>query len=196
MRSFDYPCPACRTTSNLHEGDCQYSDEERDRIEAAYTEILANLSKTKEPTKKTNLIQGSTFTALYEDCLQLLQLRRRVVEEDGMYRLLDEEERKDAASEPPMDPIKTIYDRGSVDGAHDNSVFAMVAYYEMIGLSWEETKERTIEWLNESGSWERGGFAEKSPEEVLAKKRHVYEEGYGWMEKATAAKRVIDERLG
>ena len=31
-----------------------------------------------------------------------------------------------------------------------------------------------------------------SPEEVVANKRHVYEEGYGWKEKAQAAKRVID----
>jgi hypothetical protein len=70
----------------------------------------------------------------------------------------------------------------------------MIAWYEMVGLSWAETRERVIEWLEESGAWDRGGFEESSPAELVDKKRHVYESGYGWKEKASAAKRVIDRR--
>jgi len=96
---------------------------------------------------------------------------------------------------PDRDPLRTIYEKGSVHGAHDNSVFALIAYYEMVGLSWEETRENVIEWLRESGTWQRGGFEEDSPEELVDAKQHVYEQGYGWKEKAKAAKAVIDRHL-
>jgi hypothetical protein len=68
----------------------------------------------------------------------------------------------------------------------------MIAWYEMVGLSWSETKENVAEWLRASGAWDRGGFEESSPEELVESKRHVYEEGYGWKEKGQAAKRVIE----
>jgi hypothetical protein len=71
----------------------------------------------------------------------------------------------------------------------------MIAWYEMVGLSWEETRENVVEWLHESGTWDRGGFEEATPEALVDRKRHVYEAGYGWKEKADAAKRVI-ERSG
>jgi len=73
-------------------------------------------------------------------------------------------------------------------------VFALIAWYEMVGLSWEETRERVVRWLRESGTWDRGGFEEATPEELVDAKRHVYEQGYGWKEKARAAKAVIDRR--
>jgi len=62
----------------------------------------------------------------------------------------------------------------------------------MVGLDWPETRENVIDWLHESGTWARGGFEESSPEELVDTKQHVHEEGYGWKEKAVAAKRVID----
>jgi hypothetical protein len=62
----------------------------------------------------------------------------------------------------------------------------------MVGFSWEETRERVVAWLEESGAWDRGGFEESSPEGVVDNKRHVYESGYGWMQAATEAKAVID----
>jgi hypothetical protein len=119
---------------------------------------------------------------------------QRVVEEDGHLRLLPPEEYKDRVSQPTFEPLKTIYEKGSVPGAHDHSVFAMLAFYEMVGLSWEEARENTVEWLRESGTWNRGGFEESSPEALVDSKRHVYEEGYGWKQAATEAKAVIDRR--
>ena len=98
-------------------------------------------------------------------------------------------------STPTHDPIKTIYEKGSVPGCHDNSVFALIAWYEMVGLSWDETREHVVEWLHETGTWARGGFEESSPEELVDSKRHVYEQGYGWKEKATAAKSIIDRNV-
>lgn len=94
--------------------------------------------------------------------------------------------------EPTDGPMRTVYEYGSVAGAHDNSVFAMIAYYESKGLSWEDTRRQVINWLEESGTWDRGGFEESSPEALVDAKRHVYEAGYGWLEKAKAAKRVIE----
>ena len=71
----------------------------------------------------------------------------------------------------------------------------MVAFYEMVGLSWEETKKNMVEWLHESVTWDRGGFEESSPAELVESKRHVHEEGYGWKQAATEAKAVIDRRM-
>jgi len=91
--------------------------------------------------------------------------------------------------------MRTIYHEGSVPGAHDNAVFAMIAYYEMVGFTWGETRDLVVDWLKETGTWDRGGFEEASPEELVDKKRHVYETGYGWKEKARAAKSVIEHSL-
>jgi hypothetical protein len=66
----------------------------------------------------------------------------------------------------------------------------------MVGLSWAETKENVVTWLEDSGTWDRGGFEETSPSELVEKKRHVYEAGYGWKEKAESAKRVVDRHRG
>ena len=92
--------------------------------------------------------------------------------------------------------MRTLYRRGSVPGCHDNAVFAMIAWYEMVGLSWAETRENVVEWLHDSGAWARGGFEESTPGELVDAKRHVYESGYGWKEKAEAAKRVIERHRG
>jgi hypothetical protein len=51
-----------------------------------------------------------------------------------------------------------------------------------------------VEWLRESGAWDRGGFEEPSPGALLDEKRHVYEAGYGWRQAAQAAKGVIERR--
>lgn len=198
MLSFEYPCPECQSTSNLHEEGCEYADWPRAEIEAAYFDIITRIAKT-DSVKAKQLkqdVNGGNWTALYDDCLSRLEVLHYVVREDGRYRLLGQEERKDELSEPSVEPIKTVYERGSVNGAHDNAVFAMIAFYEMVDLPWEDTRENVVKWLRESGAWERGGFAERSPEELVEKKRHVYEQGYGWKDKAEAAKAVIEQRLG
>jgi len=132
------------------------------------------------------------WSPLHAAVLRRLKGDRRVEERDGLLHLLTVEEYKEKVSRPTSDPLKTIYERGSVPGAHDNSVFALVAFYEMVGLSWQETREQVVEWMYESGTWARGGFEESSPEELVDAKKHVYEQGYGWKEKARAAKAVID----
>ena len=131
------------------------------------------------------------WTALHQAVLDRFTETGRV-RTDGGLELLPPEEFREQMARPDGEPMRTIHERGSVPGCHDNAVFAMIAWYEMLGFTWQETRERTIAWLHESGTWARGGFEEGSPEQLVDDKRHVYERGYGWKEKATAAKRVID----
>lgn len=190
---FAYPCPDCRTRSNLHEAGCEFDGRAWTDIETAYVEILSRL--TERDLSRETLREGIDWTPLHGAALSRLERDQRVVEENGYLRLLGAEEYKERVTHPSMEPLKTIYEKGSVPGAHDNSVFALVAFYEMVGLSWEETREQVVEWLHDSGTWARGGFEESSPEELVDAKKHVYDQGYGWKEKARAAKAVIDRHV-
>lgn len=190
-----YRCPGCRTTSNLHAPGCEFEGTDRRHIEKAYIDILGSLSAREYDEDGLREAVPERWSGLHTATLERLKSDQRVVEEDGTLRLLPPGEYKDRVSRPTFEPLQTIYEEGSVSGAHDHSVFAMVAFYEMVGLSWEETRENTIEWLQSSGTWERGGFEEATPEELVETKRHVYEEGYGWKQAATEAKAVIDRRL-
>ena len=190
-----YRCPGCRTTSNLHAPGCEFEGTDRRHIEKAYIDILGSLSAREYDEDGLREAVPERWSGLHTATLERLKSDQRVVEEDGTLRLLLPGEYKDRVSRPTFEPLQTIYEKGSVSGAHDHSVFAMVAFYEMVGLSWEETRENTIEWLQNSGTWERGGFEEATPEELVETKRHVYEEGYGWKQAATEAKAVIDRRL-
>ncbi len=190
---FEYPCPDCRSTTDLHDPDCEFAGASRSTIEKAYTDLLAVLSAGPHATEAVRR-RADEWSPLHEATLDRLQREHRIEEDNGVIELLTPEERTDRVSKPTQEPLKTIYEYGSVPGSHDNSVFALIAYYEMVGFSWEETRELVLDWLEESGTWARGGFEESSPAELVDKKRHVYEEGYGWKEKATAAKRVIDRR--
>ena len=191
-----YRCPGCRTTSNLHDPDCDFEGTDRRHIEKAYIDIIAPLS-AREYDDEDALREAvpDRWSGIHSAALRRLKGDQRIVEEDGSLRLLEPGEYKDRVSRPTFEPLQTIYDEGSVPGAHDHSVFAMVAFYEMVGLSWEEAKENTIEWLHDSGTWDRGGFEEATPEELVESKRHVYEQGYGWKQAATEAKAVIDRRV-
>ncbi|MFC6726464.1 hypothetical protein ACFQE1_19275, partial [Halobium palmae] len=126
--------------------------------------------------------------------LDQLRHEQRVVDDGGALRLLTAAEFKERVSEPTSEPMRTLYREGSYPGCHDNAVFAMIAWYEMVGLSWAETKENVVEWLEDSGAWARGGFEEATPATLVESKRHVYEAGYGWKEKAESAKRVIERQ--
>lgn len=194
MPRFTYPCPGCRTTSNVHDAACDHEGTDRAAIEGAYVDVLARLSTRpfREGTLKDEVTE---WTPLHEAALGRLRGDRRVEERDGLLHLLSTQEYKDRVSRPTAEPLRTVYEKGSVPGAHDNSVFAMVAFYEMVGLTWPETRERVVEWLHESGTWARGGFEEASPGELVDAKKHVYDQGYGWKEKAQAAKAVIDRSL-
>jgi len=191
---FEYPCPDCWTTNNLHEPDCRFGDQPWVAIEKAYVDVIAPLTVEPHTENELRAVAGE-WGALSAAALSALRRQQRVRETAEGLELLAPDEYRDEIAEPSSEPLKTIYEKGSVPGCHDNAVFALVAWYEMVGLSWEETQERVVEWLHESGTWARGGFEEETPETLLDSKRHVYEEGYGWKEKATAAKRVIDRNL-
>jgi hypothetical protein len=191
---FDYPCPGCRTTSNLHEADCEFDGTPWQAIESAYVDVFARLSERPwEPDALRADVDG--WDRLHAATLERLQRDQRVVDEDGTLRLLTAAEYKERVTEPTMEPLNTIYEKGSVPGAHDNSVFALIAFYEMVGLSWEETREQVVGWLHDSDTWRRGGFEEDTPEQLVEAKKHVYDQGYGWKEKARAAKAVIDRHV-
>jgi hypothetical protein len=189
-----YPCPGCRTRTSLHEPECQFDGTPRPGIEKAYTDVVAVLAggPKDEDALRT---AADEWDPLRIAALNALQRERRVEERDGQLELLTPAGFREAVTDAAQDPIRTIQEKGSVPGCHDNAVFAMIAYYEMVGFSWEETRDRVVEWLETTGTWARGGFEESTPEELVESKRHVYDEGYGWREKAEAAKRVIDHSV-
>jgi hypothetical protein len=193
VAAFAYPCPDCRSTSNLHDPSCRFEGADRADIEKAYTDIVATLAA--EPLTEPELRQAvhGRWSGRHAGALDQLRREHRVHEhDDGVLELLTPAERKERVSEPTTEPMRTIYREGSVPGCHDNALFALISFYEMVGLTWGETRAKVIEWLHESGTWARGGFDERSPEELVDNKRHVFEQGYGWKEKARAAKAVID----
>ncbi|MFD1571133.1 DUF7474 family protein [Halorubrum laminariae] len=194
MPTFRYPCPGCRTTNSLHDADCDFEGVNWPTVEKAYTDLLTVLSAEREGMAESTIREAvhGEWSGLHKAALGALERDQRVVEEGDRLRLLTAAEFKELVSEPTRDPMRTVYEHGSVPGCHDNAVFAMVAWYEMVGLSWPETRENVIEWLHKSGAWDRGGFEESTPEELVDAKRHVYDEGYGWKEKGQAAKRVIE----
>ena len=193
---FAYPCPGCRTTTSLHDADCDFEGTEWEGVEKAYTDLLAVLTRDVVPEEALRSTVHGEWSGLHRAALDLLTREGRVRETAAGLELLSAEAYREAVSEPTSEPMRTIYRRGSYPGCHDNALFAVVAWYEMVGLSWEETREHAVEWLRESGAWDRGGFEEASPEALVDSKRHVYEAGYGWKEKAQAAKRVIDRHDG
>jgi hypothetical protein len=189
---FDYPCPDCRATNSLHGVDCRFEGTPWPSVEKAYADLVAHLTAgATEEERLRSLVHGD-WDPLHRAALERLKRDGRVDEANGVLRLLTAEEFREEVSVPSREPMKTLYRRGSYPGCHDNAVFAMIAWYEMVGLSWPETRENVADWLRESGSWARGGFEEATPEQLVEKKRHVYEAGYGWKEKAESAKRVVD----
>lgn len=197
----EYRCPDCRTASSLHEIDCRFEHFPRHEIETAYVGIIGNLSAA--PHTKFGLKEAIPldWSPLFDAVFDQLEREGRIepIEApDGapdQYRLLTPDEFAEKKEVPPYDDLNTIYERGSVPGCHDDAVVAMIAYYEMVDFSWDRTKETVANWLRESGAWDRGGFSESSPEEVVENKRHVYDRGYGWKEAASAAASVIEGRV-
>ncbi len=194
---FHYPCPGCRTTNNLHDPDCRFAGRSHSEVEKAYTDLLSVLTRGPTPERRLRetVADRHGWDALHAGALSLLRGEDRLDETERGLELPPPEERRDRLREPDNEHLRTIYEKGSVPGAHDNAVFAMIAYYEMVGFSWEETRDLVVDWLRESETWARGGFEESTPEELLERKRHVYEAGYGWKEKARAAASVIDRSV-
>ena len=193
MPRFSYPCPGCRTTNSLHEPDCRFEGTPWPTIEKAYIDCLAVLTVEELTEKALRDAVDSEWSDLHTAALATLKSLNRIDQaDDGSLRLLTAAEYAEQVSEPSIEPMATIYEHGSVPGCHDNAVFAMIAWYEMVDLSWPETKDNVVTWLRESGAWDRGGFEESSPEKLVENKRHVYEAGYGWKQAGQEAKAVID----
>jgi hypothetical protein len=190
---FSYPCPGCRTTNSLHQPDCRFEGTAWPTIEKAYTDSLALLTAEELTEQELRESVDGEWDSLHKAALETLKAVNRVEQDDdGTLRLLTAAEYADLVSEPSIEPMATIYEHGSVPGCHDNAVFAMIAWYEMVDLTWQETKENVVTWLRESGAWDRGGFEESSPAELVENKRHVYDAGYGWKQAGKEAKAVID----
>ena len=197
MPRFSYPCPGCRTTNSLHEPDCRFEGTPWPTIEKAYIDSLAVLTADELTEEELRATVDSEWSDRHTAALATLKSLNRIEQaDDGTLRLLTAAEYAEQVSEPSIEPMATIYEHGSVPGCHDNAVFAMIAWYEMVDLSWPETKDNVVTWLRESGAWDRGGFEESSPEELVESKRHVYESGYGWKQAGQEAKAVIDRHLG
>ena len=189
---YRYPCPGCRSTSVLHRRDCRFEGTDRTDIERAHVTVIAALATGPRDRSALRRSVDGQWSDLHEATVRMLEQDARLERTDGeQVQLVPPDEIADRI-EPTEDPLRTIYEVGSVAGAHDNSVFAMVAYYASKGLSWEDTRRQVLQWLDRTGTWARGGFEEPSPEVLVDDKRHVHEEGYGWLEKARAAKAVID----
>lgn len=94
---------------------------------------------------------------------------------------------------PEAGHIETIWQQGAVDGALDNSIFALIAWHADQDFTWEGTKERMLNWMDETNTWKRGSFAENRPEQVIENKEHVHDGGYGFSSKAEAAAHVIED---
>ena len=197
MPRFSYPCPGCRTTNSLHEPDCRFEGTPWPTIEKAYIDSLAVLTAEELTEEELRATVDAEWSDRHTAALATLKSLNRIDQaDDGTLRLLTAAEYAEQVSEPSIEPMATIYEHGSVPGCHDNAVFAMIAWYEMVDLSWPETKENVVTWLRESGAWDRGGFEESSPEELVENKRHVYESGYGWKQAGQEAKAVIDRHRG
>lgn len=192
----EYSCPDCGTTNQLHRSRCEFENVDWYVIEKTYIDIVSvvigEASKESAVTKQElkNEVDGKwgyLYGAVYN---QLLYHHRITETEYGTIVPVDAATRKELL-EPTTEPIQTLWEYGSVPGCHDNTIFALISWHEMNGFSWNETRERLLTWFEQTGTWERGGFEEPSPQELIDSKKHVYDEGYGWKEKANAARNVI-----
>lgn len=209
---FNYECPGCSSATEYHSEDCQYKDFSRGEIEARYIQILSQLAIGGEIAEE-DMNGGNKITHgrksgedLQKGILFKLQRENHIIKTNSekakeigyssdskKYVLLTEDQRKEILSTPDFEPMKTLYEYGTVPGCQDNGVFAMISFLNSAGLSWDETKEQVIEWLEETNSWERGSFEEQSIEQLVDKKRHVWANNYGFMDKAEAAVAIIKQ---
>ena len=187
-----YHCPGCHTTNQIHTSGCRYGESDIHTIESVMATILALVTSK---TAVSQVMDGSTTAAgttepslretfddwgpLHDGVLRSLVTGGYVERDGDTLRALDEAERKDHI-QPTGGDIGLVLQYGACNGCLDHGVSAVVSWHEMEGFSWEETKERAIEWLHETGTWERGEFAEPTPEALVESKAHIHQEGHGW----------------
>lgn len=192
---FRYPCPDCRSVNSLHDPECRFDGTPWHEIERAYVDIVAALTEGAKTEGRLREAVDAPWDGLHAAALSQLRHEQRLRETAGdALELRSPAEFKEAVAVPDDEELRLIFERGSVPGCHDHAVFSLISYYRMVGYSWEETREQVVDWLRDSGTWQRGGFEEPTPEEVVDAKRHVYEQGYGWKQSAREAAAVIRRR--
>ena len=199
-----YQCPSCRTSNAVHEIDCRWHDTDIHQIEKAHTDIVSVLSMGGPKTRPElqDEIHGS-WLAIHQAVFERLQ-RDGWIESTGTHdhddeefdghRLLTTDEYAEQSIVPNYDDLRLIYEHGAVDGCLDNSITALIAYWEWQGFSWEQTRDAALDWLETTGTWKRGSFDESSPEELVDSKKHVHQNSYGWKTAAQEAATVIRRR--
>ena len=189
----EYQCPDCHTTNTLHSFGCEFEGTSRSEFEKAHIDIIAVLSRIV--CSKEKLIENchewdDLHEAVFERLCSINHVQRT---DEGFYTIASPSERR-RETVPYSEPLATIWREGTFEGCHDNGLFALMAFYSHLDLSWEETKQELLEWYQRTGTWERGGFDEPEPEALIEKKRHIWEEGYGWKTKGQQAKQVIEQQ--
>jgi hypothetical protein len=187
-----YPCPECGSMYTIHTPDCELEGTDRSDIEIAYIDILSTLSVAAVTKSSLTTEHVEDWTDLHERVFSHLVGTQQVTfESDGVVRLSTHDE----SVAPAEEPLRTIYVHGTYPGCHDNGIFALMAYWANMGLSWHDTKTQLLDWFNRTGTWDRGGFGESSPEAVIDTKKHVWDEAYGWEKMGQKAKTEIEKRL-
>ena len=180
-----YHCPGCYTTNRMHGEQCEHEQADIHEIEQAWVQIVARLAAwtAPNPDEGTSVERLQADIAdwgeLHESVLDELEHQSQVVRSDGHIRLLSDAERKEMVH-PTGGDLALVMEHGACDGCLDYGVSAVISWHEMEGFDWDETKERTIDWLNRTGTWERGDFEEPSPARLVESKKHIWTEGHGW----------------
>lgn len=188
---FSYRCPGCYVTNRLHKDNCDYSDVHPHDWERAYVDIVSVLIQRKTVRNAGDVdlpmnyewirdATEHTWTPLYDACLGLLKRENYVIKDDAdRLVILSPSQRKDRQT-PSHGDIELIHEFGTCDGALDHGTSAMVSWCEMSEFDWERTREFVIDWLRETGTWERGSFEEPDPETLVDDKKHIHDNGVGW----------------
>jgi hypothetical protein len=176
---------------------CDFENTDWHDIEKAYVDIISYIlgeNSHGNEIRKEDVVRGSdeAWGSLHHRIYGTLKFKCYIREDDDGYVKLVSPETRRELRVPTQEPIQTVWDEGTVPGCHDNGVFALVAWHAINGFSWEETQDRVLDWFDRTETWERGGFSEASPDEVIASKKHVHESEYGWKQKALATKHVIE----
>lgn len=205
LMSLSYACPSCRTTMNVHKMECRHEGTSIHMIEEAYIDIIHPL--TVKPHSKFDIIECANeigdhnWSQIHQEVLNRLKNEQRIevigtiTQEGGewpVYRLLTPEEYREQREVPSDEDLRVIYEEGPVPGCRDNALYAMIAYYENVGMSWERTQELVMDWLDDHG-WSSGWDGETA-EEHIRNKRHVYDEGYNPGTQAREAAETIRNR--
>ena len=120
---FAYPCPGCRTMSSMHAPECKFELYSRGEIEKAYIDIISLILIDPSVQKEIPGKIGTEWKNLHTAIISTLMREQRIGQEEmGKIRLLTPVERAERISEPVSEPMKTIYEKGSYPGCHDNAL--------------------------------------------------------------------------